>query len=106
MAVSRTVLASGLIQPKHADAYENDLDQNMATLDSDFLWSGVLVELDAAPTDPGEFSIAHGLGRDPRMAVIYMTSGGDIWWQLTRWDSVNLYLVASAAGLTAKVVVW
>jgi hypothetical protein len=36
-----------------------------------------------------------------------MTSGGAIWFQTpTMWDATNLYLVASAAGATAKVAVW
>jgi len=36
-----------------------------------------------------------------------MTSPGAIWWQApTDLDSLNLYLVASDAGVTAKVQVW
>jgi len=36
-----------------------------------------------------------------------MTSAGAIWWQQpTDVDGVNLYLVASDAGVTAKVQVW
>jgi hypothetical protein len=36
-----------------------------------------------------------------------MTSGGAIWFQTpTSYDGVNLYLVASDAGLTGKVLVW
>jgi hypothetical protein len=40
-------------------------------------------------------------------AQIRMTSPGAIWWQSpTDTDGTNLYLVASDAGVTAKVQVW
>jgi hypothetical protein len=60
-----------------------------------------------APAAPGNFSVAHGLGRAPIGAQLRMTSGGAIWWQSpTDMDAANLYLVASDAGVTAKIVVW
>jgi hypothetical protein len=55
----------------------------------------------------GEFSLAHNLGRAPLGALIYMTSGGVLWFQSpTMYDTTNLYLVASDAGVTAKVQIW
>jgi len=61
----------------------------------------------AAPTAPGNFTVPHLLGRIPVGAQVRMTSPGAIWWQSpTDVDSVNLYLVASNAGVTAKVQVW
>ena len=61
----------------------------------------------AAPSVPGNFSVAHGLGREPIYAVIMMTSSGAIWFQSpTKWDSTNLYLVASEGGITAEIQVF
>lgn len=51
---------------------------------------------------PGNFTLAHGLGRTPHAVLIEMTAGGAIWFQTSpaRYDGTNLYLVASDAGLT------
>jgi hypothetical protein len=39
--------------------------------------------------------------------LIYLTSGGALWFQSpTMFDATNLFLVASAAGLTAQVEIW
>ena len=55
----------------------------------------------------GNFSFAHNLGRAPLGALIYLTSGGALWFQSpTMFDTTNLFLVASAAGLTAQVEIW
>lgn len=55
----------------------------------------------------GNFSLAHNLGRAPLGALIYLTSGGAIWFQTPLlWDATNLYLVASETGVTARVQVW
>jgi len=55
----------------------------------------------------GNFSITHGLGRTPRGALIYLTSGGALWFQSpTMFDATSLFLVASAAGLTAQIELW
>jgi len=55
----------------------------------------------------GNRTVAHLLGRVPVCAVIQMTSGGAIWFQTpTSYDGVNLYLVASDAGIKGKVIVW
>jgi hypothetical protein len=60
-----------------------------------------------APSAPGNFTVAHMLGRVPVCAIIQMTSGGAIWFQApTSYDGTNLYLVASDAGVTGKVIVW
>ena len=60
-----------------------------------------------APSGPGNVTVAHLLGRAPVGANVRMTSPGAIWWQSpTDMDNVNLYLVASDAGVTAKVQVW
>jgi hypothetical protein len=64
-------------------------------------------QISLAPAAPGNFSVAHLLGRAPLGAVIRMTSGGTVWFQNpTDMDGTNLYLVASDAGVTAKVIVW
>jgi hypothetical protein len=64
-------------------------------------------QIPVAPSGPGNFTVPHLLGRVPMGAQIRMTSPGAIWWQSpTDVDNVNLYLVASDAGVTAKVQVW
>ena len=64
-------------------------------------------QIPVAPTAPGNFTVPHLLGRTPIGAHVRMTSPGAIWWQSpTDMDGVNLYLVASDAGVTAKVQVW
>jgi hypothetical protein len=60
-----------------------------------------------APSAPGNGTVPHLLGRVPLCAIIQMTSGGAIWFQTpTSYDSVNLYFVASDAGITGKVILW
>ena len=55
----------------------------------------------------GNFSLLHNLGRIPMGAVIYMTSGGALWFQPSAlFDGTNLYLTASDAGITASIQVW
>lgn len=64
-------------------------------------------QLSVAPGVPGNFTVAHLLGRAPVGACIQMTGGGAIWFQSpTMYDAVNLYLVVSDAGVTAKVQLW
>ncbi len=64
-------------------------------------------QVSATPTAPGNFTLQHFLGRTPVGGVIQMTSGGAIWFQsATMYDATNLYLVASDATVTAKVVLW
>jgi hypothetical protein len=60
-----------------------------------------------ASSAAGNFTVPHLLGRAPICAIIQMTSGGAIWFQSpTSYDGVNLYLVASDAGVTGRVIVW
>jgi hypothetical protein len=60
-----------------------------------------------APSAPGNCTVPHLLGRVPLCAIIQMTSGGAIWFQTPlSYDGVNLYLVASDAGVTGRVIVW
>ena len=54
----------------------------------------------------GSLNVAHHLGRAPLGALICMTSSGGVWFQSSMWDGTNLYLVASEAGVTAKVLLW
>jgi hypothetical protein len=64
-------------------------------------------QIPVAPLAPGNFTVPHLLGRTPIGANVRMTSPGAIWWQSpTDVDGENLYLVASDAGVTAKVQVW
>jgi hypothetical protein len=74
-----------------------------AVTDSTKLYGQVV----AAPGAAGGFALAHRLGRVPTGALIQMTSSGAIWFQSSAmYDATNLYLVASDAGVTAKVLVW
>ena len=67
------------------------------------IWGRLLV----APGVAGNFSVPHFLGRTPASALIQMTASGSIWFQsLTMYDNMNLYLVASDPGVTAKVQIW
>jgi hypothetical protein len=60
-----------------------------------------------AASAAGNCTVPHLLGRVPLCAIIQMTSGGAIWFQTpTSYDGVNLYLVASDAGITGRVIVW
>ncbi|HEV2349008.1 MAG TPA: hypothetical protein VG028_04080 [Terriglobia bacterium] len=55
----------------------------------------------------GNFSLVHNLGRAPLGVMIYMTSGGALWFQPANlFDATNLYLTASDAGITASIQVW
>lgn len=62
-------------------------------------------EIALAPSAPGPFTVAHGLGTSPLMSLVEMLSDGAIRWQSTPWDATNLYLVASDAGITGKAQV-
>jgi len=67
----------------------------------------VFAQIAVSAAAAGNFSWPHNLGRAPAGVLIYMTSGGALWFQPSNlFDSVNLYLVASDAGLTANVQVW
>jgi hypothetical protein len=63
--------------------------------------------LSLAAGAPGNFTVPHLLGRVPLCAIVQMTSGGAIWFQTpASYDGANLYLVASDAGVTGRVIVW
>lgn len=69
--------------------------------------SKIFGQVTLQPGAAGNFTVAHGLGRVPVAAQIRMTSSGAIWWQSpTDMDSTYLYLVASDAGVTGKIMVW
>jgi hypothetical protein len=74
-----------------------------AVVNATRLFSRISVTAPAA----GNFSVTHSLGRVPLGALIYLTSGGALWFQSpTMFDATNLFLIASAAGLTAQVELW
>jgi hypothetical protein len=56
--------------------------------------------------NPGNFTLAHGLGQVPGSVVIMMTSGGIVWFQTPRYDATNLYLIASDEGLTGVALAY
>ena len=69
--------------------------------------TGLFSRIPVTAPAAGNFSFAHNLGRAPLGALIYLTSGGALWFQSpTMFDATNLFLVASAAGLTAQVELW
>lgn len=58
-------------------------------------------------TAPGNFTVAHTLGKVPTGAIIQLTSGGEVWFQSpTMFDGSNVYLTASDTGLTGFVQVF
>jgi hypothetical protein len=59
-----------------------------------------------SPGASGNFSVAHNLGGNPSAALIQMTSGGQIWFQIPSYDSTNLNLVASDASVTGNAIVF
>jgi hypothetical protein len=66
--------------------------------------SAVLLSV-AAPY-PGNVTMGHNLGRIPVAAVIYMKSGGAVWFQSPKFDINNVYMVISAAGILADVMLF
>jgi hypothetical protein len=65
-----------------------------------------VAEIPLAPSDAGNFSVEHHLGFTPSMVTIEMESGGDIWFQTSRYDSTYLKLVASSAGVVGRAQCW
>jgi hypothetical protein len=57
------------------------------------------------PSTMGNFTVAHGLGAVPADVDIQMTSDGEIW-EYAAADATNLYLTASAGGITGNALVW
>lgn len=66
----------------------------------------LIKEIALNPTEPGNFQVAHGLPTTPSAVAIEMTSNGQIWFQNTRYDGTNLYLVASGYPVTGFAKVW
>lgn len=68
-----------------------------------------LHEIDFTATSPaagtGYFTVAHGLSGTPIIVGIKMTSLGIVAVQSPEADGTNLYLIASDAGITGKVMV-
>jgi hypothetical protein len=60
----------------------------------------------SVPAGGGNFQVAHGLGVIPVASIIQMTSGGNIYYQSTRYDSTYLYLVATGGSVTGDALVW
>jgi hypothetical protein len=67
--------------------------------------NGVITEIPFTSPNSGNFTIAHGLDRVPRSVNIAMTSAGLVWQQAgLRFDALNIYLTASATGLTGIAI--
>jgi len=99
----RNVLAA--LDP--GDAFVGIVVTNATQVTSVTQAASLFSQIPVAPTAPGNFTVPHLLGRTPIGAHVRMTSPGAIWWQSpTDVDGINLYLVASDAGVTAKVQVW
>jgi hypothetical protein len=89
------------------DAFTGSVVTNTTSVTSITDATKLYGQVAAAPGAGGNFSVAHRLGRAPAGALIQMTSSGAIWFQsATMYDASNLYLVASDAGVTAKVLLW
>jgi hypothetical protein len=98
---------SQLAPLNRGDAFVGIVVTNATQVTSVTPATGLFGLIPVAPTSPSNFTVPHLLGRTPVGAVIRMTSSGAIWWQSpTDMDTTNLYLVASDAGVTAKVQVW
>jgi len=99
----RNVLAA--LNP--GDAFIGVVTTNATQVTSVTQASSLFSQIPVASTNPGNVTAAHLLGREPLGAVIQMTSAGTMWFQSpTMYDGTNLYLAASDAGVTAKVLIW
>lgn len=89
------------------DAFLGSVVTNTSSVTSVTNATKLYGQVAAAPGATGNFSLAHRLGRAPAGALIQMTSSGAMWFQsATMYDATNLYLVASDAEVTAKVLLW
>ena len=96
-----------LVALNPGDAFLGVIVTNATQVTSVTQATALFGQIPVAPSAPGNFTVPHLLGRTPLGAHIRMTSPGAIHWQSpTDMDGVNLYLVASDAGVTAKVQVW
>jgi hypothetical protein len=63
-------------------------------------------EIAIPSTTRGNFTLAHGLGTAPLFGWIQNETNGIIRFQTTRYDGTNVYLNASADGLTGHVILF
>ena len=88
------------------------IDTRQTWYDNGTSWVNVSAAVSVTPVAvtspaPGNFTVAHGLGRVPGAAVFCPTSGGQIWFQSpTMYDATNLYLTASDDGITSLVILF
>jgi len=58
-------------------------------------------------TAPGNFTLPHNLGVIPGSVIFEFTTGGSVWFQSPlKWDANNLYLIASAPGISGYAVIF
>jgi hypothetical protein len=57
-----------------------------------------IVQIPFVTSAGGNFTLPHTLGVVPGSVVFELTSVGSVWFQPTRFDANNLYLIASGAG--------
>ena len=106
-SVSAFYYQSGAVGANAGDALIGTVTASGSAITAAVQATAIAGELALAPSAPGNFTVAHLLGRAPVATGIRMNSGGAIWWQTpTDIDGTNLYLVASDAGVTAKVQIW
>lgn len=66
----------------------------------DFISTTSKVTVNVSASAPGNLTVAHGLGATPNVAIIQMTSSGQIWLQSPiPYDSTNLYLTSSGGAV-------
>jgi hypothetical protein len=106
-SVSGFYYQSGAVGATSGDALIGTVTTSAAAVNAVKQATPLFGAVSVAPSAPGNCTVAHMLGRVPVCAIIQMTSGGAIWFQTpTSYDGTNLYLVASDAGVTGKVIVW
>lgn len=109
-----TVIADGTYAAMPAASIDGRIyfatDLKKVYRDSGTAWvditpGGPAATLAAAPSAPGNFSLAHGLPAAPSRVSILMTSAGAIWQQAAA-DAANVYLAASDLGISAVIYVF
>jgi hypothetical protein len=65
-----------------------------------------IVQIPFVTSAGGNFTLPHTLGVVPGSVVFELTSVGSVWFQPTRFDANNLYLIASGAGVTGYAIVY
>lgn len=64
------------------------------------------VQISFTTSAPGPFTLPHTLGVTPGSVVFEFVSGGTVWFASSRYDSTNLYLVASDANVQGFAIVF